>query len=155
MRIKIGLEVILYCFILSLAGCDRLEIVDSYYPKFEDLRKSNEPGNWIPMFIPHSATEIKERHKIDTGAIMLSFRFTKRNDLSLADHCDRVEERNIELLPAGFLNVNWWPYLLFNKHTEKNDIHQYEFYRCKRQAFLAVTSNDSQYQAYYWRKSLN
>lgn len=152
---KIILTFFLSSVLFLISSCDRLETKESYYPNYESLSKSGEPGNWIPAFIPRSAVEIRERHKVDTGAEVLTFYFGEYKDLSLDTFCRKVTVKDVELLTSAFLSVTWWPDSLFRDRTKKEGLDQYEFYRCERQAFLAVKQVGSRLQAFYWRISLN
>jgi len=151
---KVVLIIFFSAVILLLSACHRLETADGYYPNYESLSKSGEPGNWIPAFIPRSAVEIRERHKIDTGAEVLTFYFQKYRDLSLDAFCRKITAKDVELPPPGFLSVTWWPDSLFRDRSKKEELDQYEFYRCERQSFLAVKQVGSRFQAFYWRISL-
>lgn len=146
------LSILLSTVVLLLLACDRLETADVYYHSYEDLSKSGEPGNWIPGFIPRSAVEIKGRYKIDTGAELLIFHFEKSQDLSLVGFCEKVTAKDVELPPTGFLSVAWWPDSLFHDRAKKEEIDLYDFYRCERQAFLAVRQVGSRFQAFYWKR---
>ncbi|MFZ5774658.1 MAG: hypothetical protein ACOY3Z_04165 [Thermodesulfobacteriota bacterium] len=149
------LVIILGIFLVLTSACDRLEIADGYYPNYEHLSASGEPGNWIPTFIPRSAIDIRERHKIDTGSELLTFYFEKDADFSLDGFCERVTAKDTILPPSGFLDVTWWPNSLFHGVGENGEKGSYEFYRCERQAFLAVIQVGSRFQAFYWRISLS
>lgn len=154
------MDKIMYASLLSvilflLSACDRLETIDSHYPNYEHLSKSGEPGNWVPAFIPRSAVEIRERHKVDTGAEVLTFYFGKHRDLSLAGFCEKATVKDVEFPPPRFLDVAWWPDSLFRDRSKKEEVGSYEFYRCERQAFLAVKqTTEGRLQAFYWRISL-
>jgi hypothetical protein len=147
---KIVLTIVLSTILSFLSACDWLETADRYYPNYESLSKSDEPGNWIPAFIPRSAVEIRERHKIDTGAEVLTFYFGNIGDLSLSGSCEKVTTEEVELPPPRFLNVAWWPDSLSRDRTKKEEIDQYEFYRCERQVYLAVRQVGGRFQAFYW-----
>jgi hypothetical protein len=150
---KIILTVVLSAIFSLLSACDWLETVDRHYPNYESLGKSDEPGNWIPSFIPRSAVEMRERHKVDTGAEVLTFHLGNIGDLSLSGVCAKVTPRDVELPPSGFLSVRWWPDSLFRDGTKKEEVDQYVFYRCEKQSFLAVkqTQLNGRYQVFYWR----
>jgi hypothetical protein len=127
-----------------------METADRYYPNYDSLSKSGEPGNWIPAFIPRSAVEIRERHKIDTGAEVLTFYFSNFRDISLERFCERVMSTDIELPPSGFLFLNGGQthYFVTVRKNAKNE--EYVFYRCERQSFLAVKKVGDRFQAFYW-----
>lgn len=140
----------LIALVLFTTACDRLETIDRYYPKYEDLREKDEPGNWIPKFIPQSSVEIRGRHKVDTAASLVTFYFGAYEDLSLAGHCIRVTAKDAQLPTSGFLSVTWWPDSLFGDRTNSMELNQYELYRCERETFLALKQIEGRYQAFYW-----
>lgn len=152
---KIGPAIALSTMLIFSVACERAEIVDRYYPNYEQLGTSGEPGNWVPTFIPRSAVEIRARYKIDTGAELLMFYLGKPEDLSLAGHCKKATVGDVQLPASGFLNVAWWPDSLFQNRTNSEDLARYEFYRCERQAFFALKRANGRPQAFYWQISLN
>lgn len=151
---KIAPAVLLSAMLLLSSSCERSEIGERYYPNYERLATSDEPGNWVPSFIPRSAVEIKTKYKIDTGAELLTFYFGESKDLSLSGYCNKVTVSDVELPQSGFLDVTWWPDSLSRDHTKNKELAQHEFYRCERQAFLALKRADGRHQAFYWRISL-
>lgn len=152
---KITLSVLLSIVLLLSVACEKTELKEHYYPNYKHLAILNEPGNWVPSFIPASAVEIKIRYKIDTGAELLTFFFRESKDLSLAGYCNKTTVIDLELPLPGFLGVTWWPDSLFRNRVKNKELAAYAFYRCERQAFLALRQSNSSYQAFYWRISLH
>lgn len=151
---KILLSILFVAMLFLLLGCGRTETKESYHPNYDLLTKSGEPGNWVPSFIPRSAVKIKERHKIDTGAEALTFEYGSHGDLSLDNVCKKVAANDVLLPPSGFLDLTWWPDSLYSDRSKKEDMYQYKFFCCERQAFLAVRQIENRPQAFYWRISL-
>lgn len=138
--------------IFLISACDRLEIKENYYPNHEHLKKAGEPGNWVPVFIPISAVEIREKHKIDTGAEVLTFYFANYSELSLSNFCDKAIVNEVELPSSRFLDVPWWPDSLYSGRNNKENLENYDFYICERQSYFAVKKIDhDRYQAFYWK----
>lgn len=152
---QIGAVATLSVMMLFYVACERAEIVDRYYPSYEQLGKSDEPGNWVPTFLPRSAVEIRARYKIDTGAELLMFYSGKPEELSAVDNCKKATMSDLQLPPPGFLDVGWWPNSLYRNTDQKDGHASYEFYTCERQAFLALERKESGTHAYYWRVSLS
>lgn len=153
LRYRYIVSAILLMFSLTSA-CDHSETSDDLYAGYEHLRKATEPGNWIPSFIPRSATEIKGRHKIDTGAQVLTFYFEGNTSTFLEDHCKQTTTSEVEFPESGFLDVSWWPKELVRTSVPSQELKGYKFFQCERQAFLAVTERNNRHQAFYWRISL-
>mgnify|MGYP001156635665 CR=1 FL=1 len=134
--------------LLLLSSCDRLETSEDVYASYEQLKTKNEPGNWIPRFIPPSATDIKGRHKVDTGAQLLTFYFEGDINTFPGEYCKQTTASEIQFPKSGFLDVTWWPPDLVQGGTY--GLERYKLFLCERQAFLAVTEKAGRPQAFYW-----
>lgn len=135
--------------LVLLTSCDRSETADDFYASYEQLKTANEPGNWIPRFTPRSATDMKGRHKIDTGAQLLTFYFEGDSNTFLEEYCTQTTASEIQLPTPGFLDVTWWPPDLVQGGTR--GLERYKLFLCERQTFLAVTEKAGRRQAFYWR----
>lgn len=78
---------------------------------FDNLDGAVESGmvaaGWLPAWIPSSATRLKERHDIDTNAVILRFEF----DMSIGSPaffkgCKIVSAKRVE---SPRLDAWWWP----------------------------------------------
>lgn len=137
--------------LLLLSACDRLETSENVYANYEQLKTTSEPGepgNWIPRFIPHSATDIRVRYKVDTGAQLLTFYFAGDSTAFPGESCKPTTASEVQLPTPGFLGVTWWPPDLVQGGTP--GVERYKLFLCERQAFLAVTENAGRRQAFYW-----
>jgi hypothetical protein len=132
-------------------SCDRLETSDDIYANYGQLSTTKEPGNWIPSFIPRSAIDIRGRHKIDSGAQLLTFYFEEDTNTLPGEYCKPTTARDLQLPKSGFLDVTWWPPDLVQDDT--HGLERYKLFICERQAFLAVTEKTGRRQAFYWRIS--
>jgi hypothetical protein len=139
--------------LLLVNSCDRSETSDDIYANYEQLNSTKEPGNWIPSFIPRSATDIRGRHKIDSGAQLLTFYFEGDTNSDLGKQCNQTTTSKIQFPQAGFLGVTWWPTDLVQGGARLEELERYKFYLCERQAFLAITEKSGRRQAFYWRIS--
>src|SRR5690242_3758398 len=92
-----------------MSSCDRLETSDDFYASYEQLSTTKEPGNWIPSFIPRTATDIRGRHKIDSGAQLLTFYFEGDPNTFSGEYCKETTASEVQLPKSGFLDVTWWP----------------------------------------------
>jgi len=59
---------------------------------------------WIPAFLPRSATDLHEKHNLDTNASLLHFDLAPADLESLARACPAAEDTVPPRLSAG-----WWP----------------------------------------------
>lgn len=137
--------------LLLMSSCDRLETSEDSYANYEQLNTTKEPGNWIPSFIPHSATDIKGRHKIDNGAQLLTFYFEGDINTFPEEYCEQTTASEIQLPKSGFLDITWWPPDLLQGATR--GLERYKLFLCERQAFLAIAEHAGRRQAFYWRIS--
>lgn len=146
--------VVVLSALLLTAACE--EMRERYFHDYGELARSeDEPGNWVPSFIPRSAVEIRARFRIDTGAELLTFSFGAPGDISLAGRCTKASPSDVQLPPSKFLSVAWWPGSLSRDRAKSEDLARYELYRCERNAFLALERAEGRHQAFYWRISLN
>jgi len=148
MRIQCLHYLILFMATTLFGACDLVEIKENYYPDYASLYESNEPGNWVPVFIPESATEIYERHNLDTSGEVLKFSYEKETDMKLSGYCKAIPFEEIVFPEKNFLGVNWWPTSLSRDSANKND---HDFYSCDTRAYLALNKKGQPNQIYYWR----
>lgn len=135
-----------------LIACDWSEISENQYRSFSDLAAVEEPGNWVPTFMPASAVAIRERHKVDTGAQLLSFGFSPIEALELMrQQCTELRSTDVIFPPANFLGATWWPTDI-EGHPAVSES-PYEFYRCDSDAYLAIRRSQDQNGrvGYFWR----
>ncbi len=144
------------------------ETKEVYYPTYDTIGRGGE-RTWIPSFIPHSAGEIRVRSNVSTNAQLFTASIERFDDLSLEGQCKKLAEKDVELPPLGFLvwvgwplskffHVKWWPESLTRDYSTKEEMAQYEFYKCERQvrpifkrkSFLAVIEIDGRFQVYFW-----
>lgn len=123
--------------ILTLAGCDRMDIIEKHYLAYSDLAVDNEPGNWIPKFIPGSASDIRLSAKIDTGEQLLSFSFSGN---FRSESCVLADISREKYPPQGFLLIKkWWPHELVRENLKKPD---FLFYSCEDGYNMAIHRED-------------
>lgn len=133
------------------AGCESAEISELKFETYHELASAQEPGNWIPVFIPRSAVQIRLKYKVDTGAQILAFQVEHADELLVGGSCRRVAATDLELIPSsGFARVDWWPNELIGEAASVERLRGYDLYRCERQASLAVLRNNEGLHAFYW-----
>jgi len=76
-----------------LCGCS--EYKSSEFGSYSEARDSGliERG-WIPEFIPQSAYDIRERHRVDAASIDVEFMFNPEDSVAIERACS-LEEENI------------------------------------------------------------
>jgi hypothetical protein len=131
-------------------GCGPSETQERYYHNYEQLEKAHEPGNWFPSFVPQAAVELRVKYNVDSGAELLTFYF--RDKISL-ESCNTLLPSEIALPSSQLLSADWWPNSLFRDRTSPEQLQAYVFYRCERQAFLALRQTGDRQQALFWRFS--
>lgn len=145
-------RLLFYGFFFScLAGCDFLEISENHYSSYSDLEGVGEPGNWLPSFMPVNAVNIREKHKVDTGSGLVAFQIPGSGNVKFSDSaCTEWSLRKNNFPPEGALSVEWWPSELSSERfvTDNAD---YVFYKCERQAYLAIKKVEHRSQIFFWR----
>jgi len=153
------LGVLLLPVILTMGSCGWLETRESFYTNYSQAVSDGAiMKGWLPMFIPHSATDIAERHDIDTNEIWVRFHFSKDDLSSLLGPCEEIQSTDVAFPRSNVTQaISWWPSNL--RGPLNNSDHNYKFYRCfqetkspqgavKKPAFLAVDSDSA--LAWYW-----
>jgi hypothetical protein len=62
------------CVLLALLVLRSCEKTNSRYSTYQDALRAQAIGNWLPSFVPDTATEIQESHVIDTNEVWFQFR---------------------------------------------------------------------------------
>ena len=72
-----------------------LETPRAVYNSYDDAVRAGAvgPNMWIPEFLPKSASQIVERHNIDTNESSLTFQFSG-SDLLVPDSCVKIPSRD-------------------------------------------------------------
>lgn len=104
---------------------------------------------WLPGLLPESASNIRERHSLDTNEAWVAFTFDKEDANALTERCETVAPPQVDPPTdpnrfAGASPLDWWPDDLFETHGK------YDFYRCGPRSYLAVDHEIP--EAYYWSK---
>ena len=72
--------------LFGMTGCS--ESVSNYFRNYEEARESGIMNRgWIPGFIPGSAREIKEHHKMDAPHIYVEFSFDPGDIYTFEESC--------------------------------------------------------------------
>lgn len=132
---------------LIISACEKMDTVETTYPDFESVIKASAigKGKWIPKFLPPSATNIRERHNLDTNEIWLSFHFNTTDQTSLSRACQPITARKITYPRKS--PGRWWPAALIqNAGDARNGA--YAYYQCEDAATLAIDTKKS--EAFYW-----
>ena len=71
---------------------DYLETYESHFETYQQLKESELIGKgWVPSFIPRSAYDIHERHKVDVGRVNVRFRFRPGDTKEIEANCTKVK----------------------------------------------------------------
>ena len=69
-----------------------LETYESHFETYQQLKESELIGKgWVPSFIPRSAYDIHERHKVDVGRVNVRFRFRPGDTKEIEATCTKVK----------------------------------------------------------------
>jgi hypothetical protein len=68
------------------------ETFESHFDTYQQLDESELIGKgWVPSFIPKSAYDIHERHKVDVGRVNVKFRFRPGDTKEIESRCTKVK----------------------------------------------------------------
>jgi len=144
---------ILNFFLLPLAlffiGCERMDTMENTYPNFETAMQNRAigEGRWIPRFLPTSATDIIEKHNLDTNELWLFFHFNTSDLTSMAKSCKQVAQSKI-VFPRKKAD-NWWPQILTKRFDDtQRQKTTYMYFQCKDSGIMAI--NIGKKEVYYW-----
>ena len=134
---------------LVCAACDWLDMPETqmaevaYSSRAEVVRDRAIERGWIPSWLPEDATDIRERHDLDSNISQLTFRFDKLN----VSECVPIGADAVEI-PRKVM-VEWWPAELRDDRSVNST---FAFRKCQganSTAYLAV--DDKGKRAYFWR----
>ena len=133
---------LIYACLVLLAGCS--ETFEHHFSTFDEAAKSQSyKGRWIPQWLPKSASEIRDKYKIDTTYTLVTFVFTSSDKAPFNSDCSSATKT----LPAPHLTASWWPNDL---RGTSMGTHRYEFFDCPSEnGALAVLASER--RAYFWR----
>jgi hypothetical protein len=91
---------------LLIAGCDGETVQSSYdtYALFDGSK--SQSGGWVPPWLPKSATNIVEKHNLDTNARMWSASVPVGVEVSLPASCVPAKRSELSAVPYEAI---WWP----------------------------------------------
>jgi len=86
---------ILFLVVAILVGAVWLleysETSESHFETYQQLEKSELIGKgWVPSFIPRSAYDIHETHKVDVARVNVKFRFRPGDTKEIEASCTKV-----------------------------------------------------------------
>ena len=68
------------------------ETSESHFETYQQLEESELIGKgWVPSFIPRSAYDIHEKHKVDVGRVNVKFRFRPGDTKEIEARCTKVK----------------------------------------------------------------
>jgi len=75
---------------------DYLETYESHFDTYQQLEQSEliDKG-WVPSFIPRSAYDIHETHKVDVARVNVRFRFRPGDTKEIEASCSKVKTDDI------------------------------------------------------------
>lgn len=98
-------KVILFSASLAIVvlgvGCG--EYQENKFGSYSELENSMLIGKgWVPKFIPKSAYDIKERHRVDQPYINVEFSFKQGDILGIEKNCSKVDINVYECENFGY-----------------------------------------------------
>lgn len=119
------------------------ENIENQYSNYEQVSQNGvvPSDTWVPVFLPKTATDIKERHNIDTNETWVFFKYGESDKLDLAKPCESLPFDKV-IFPRVDRSsiILWWDDLEESK---------FDFFQCEQNSFLALNKNI--HEAYFWR----
>jgi hypothetical protein len=138
--IVFSLVAALFLFFIYVLSDENIEV---NYSDYEEASKNGvvPPDAWLPVFLPKSATDIKERHNIDTNETWVFFKYKEIDKTELIKACVVLSIDKV-IFPRSDRSfvISWWEDL---SETTFN------FFQCEQNSFLAIKNNS--HEAYFWR----
>lgn len=98
------------CFVLSvlafLAAC---ESKDSTYPTYAVAREQEALGNWLPLWLPTTATEIREHHEVDQALAWITYEAPRGESLPSDLECRPASPADLSSSVFELAPPQWWP----------------------------------------------
>lgn len=140
---------VLAALLLIAISCENLDTFESSYVDFREVQVANVAGKekWIPSYLPQSATQIREKHNIDTNERWLSFQFAKTDRQVFLEYCKQVRNELFRLphRRAGW----WWPDELQELQSNPQELSKkYIFLTCDEDWIAAINFESN--VAFFW-----
>jgi hypothetical protein len=137
-KMKRAYVIVLLIAAALIAACSLIDTQSASYADYGAVEATGAIGRgWIPAFLPESATDVREKHNLDTNTELVRFDFDARDLGTLTQACPPTQD----IVPPT-LNANWWPDDLQDSVGA--------FFRCEGAgAYLAVDATNM--RAYFWR----
>jgi len=143
--------------LVFLCGCDSrdADISINTYVNYEEAARSGaiERG-WLPADFPRDAYDIHESHKIDTGQVMLAFRYVDSDARQLAKDCVRAASLQLPSRQQTDRFEIMWPEELVQGKGHQ-DLRQLSAFSCSKRheavimgGWLAIDVKNR--AAWYW-----
>lgn len=132
--------VVTFCSALSACGL----VMDSSFDTMQEAIDSDRVNKgWIPGWVPHEATDLREVHDLDSNTSALAFTKPPAIPLQLPADCQATTFNDSD--PVAF-NRYWWP---GNARLNKS----YRVFRCApesgKSVFVAI--NRAEDRVLFWR----
>lgn len=146
MSVAAALPVVALVCQSPLAGCETADVQSRAYEDYEASRIAVGTGDqtWLPVWLPTTATSIREEHNLDTNEVWVTFVFGPNESLPFSEACEAASERAVappRAVPA------WWDLRVSATDSEAGKAHRLKWYRCGRGTLVIV---EHEARAYYW-----
>ena len=129
----------------------RMEVTAKSWDSYDELAKTFN-GGWIPSWLPKSATNIKESHKIDSNRTWLVFNYSNENEFDSIP-CVSIEKEKTVLPMVN--KLHWYPDFVANIYGQFENNSSLVFFYCEEIGRISDTSrylaiDKQQAVAYIW-----
>lgn len=121
-------------------------------------------GRWIPSLLPHSSTNIKELHKIDSNWTIVKFSYGINDISGVVSECSPLNVQDVVYPVATQARlVSWWPADLKTNTQNAETNKRYKFYKCPETQIYAeegshalstwMAVDEKNLTAFIWRQT--
>lgn len=135
--------------LLSVVACN--ETPESTYRTLEEARRAGaiERG-WIPESVPAFASNIREKHDLDTNEVWGAFEFPEERRTAVVTTLRSVPSEYLRGRAIGSGGVAWWPRSLEQLDEQLLNGNEYTFFVTPDGFFMALEQRRP--NCFFWHK---
>jgi len=135
-------------FIFLVFSLKKLEVTSASYENYSEV--ASIPGlfdaGWIPLWLPKSASNIRESHHIDTNESWLIFNYTASD--KFYSSCTLVSKNDMHF--PSIERVGRFPDFVANNFSKLHSDDSLTFYECDGANGKKLAINNKDNTAYVW-----
>jgi len=126
-----------------ICACHNVDTIQASYSDYSEAKsKGAIEREWLPSFLPASATNITECHSIDSNEVLVHFNAKGGDIFDISSSCIRIDYNSVAFPSQHILSqTNWWPTALQSNSESGAD---YIYYICHHTPNGGILSNNMQ-----------